>query len=204
MKELDKEIPSFNTVKGIAFKNGKDCILNPPEMIVPQSKMDEDLPGYAWDLLPYKEKPLDLYRAHYWHAEFKDELRTPFAAIYTSLGCVFGCEFCMINILNRTDNAEGITAQDSAIMRYWSTEWICKQFDILHSFGVKTLRFSDEMFFFRKDKYLPIVNYLAEKKYDFNIWAYARIDTVKNIDHAKFTSINTAQTRIDSSIRPSN
>ena len=37
-------------------------------------------------------------------------------------------------------------------------------------------------FFFRKDKYLPIVNYLAEKNYGFNIWAYARIDTVKNDD----------------------
>ena len=26
---------------------------------------DIDLPGYAWDLLPYKNKPLDLYRAHF-------------------------------------------------------------------------------------------------------------------------------------------
>ena len=47
--------------------------------------MDQDLPGYAWDLLPFKEKPLDLYRAHYWHANFDDDQRTPFAAIYTLL-----------------------------------------------------------------------------------------------------------------------
>ncbi len=186
IRELSKNNPEYGSVKGIAYKNGNDCILNPPEMVVPQSKMDEDLPGYAWDLLPYKEKPLDLYRAHYWHAEFKDEKRTPFAAIYTSLGCVFGCEFCMINILNRNDNSDGITAQDSAMMRYWSKEWVCKQFDILHSYGVKTLRFSDEMFFFKKDKYMPLVNYLAEKQYDFNIWAYARIDTVKKEDLALF------------------
>ena len=40
--------------------------------------MDKDLPGYAWDLLPYKSKPLDLYRAPMWHAEydFKKELLT--------------------------------------------------------------------------------------------------------------------------------
>ena len=37
--------------------------MNDPEKIVPNDKMDIDLPGYAWDLLPYKSKPLDLYRA---------------------------------------------------------------------------------------------------------------------------------------------
>ncbi len=182
IRELNKKEPSFKNVKGIAFKENGSYILNEPEKIVPQSKMDEDLPGYAWDLLPFKEKPLDLYRAHFWHAEFKDENRTPFASIYTSLGCVFGCEFCMINILNRTDNSDEITAQDSSIMRFWSKEWIFRQFDILHSFGVKTLRFADEMFFFKRDVYIPICEYLIEKNYKFNIWAYARVDTVKKID----------------------
>ena len=40
--------------------------------------MDIDLPGYAWDLLPYNKKPLDLYRAPMWHAEydFDKELHT--------------------------------------------------------------------------------------------------------------------------------
>ena len=28
--------------------------LTPPEKIVPQERMDIDLPGYAWDLLPKK------------------------------------------------------------------------------------------------------------------------------------------------------
>ena len=54
--------------------------------VVPQDRMDIDMPGYAWDLLPYRTRPLDLYRAHFWHAEFDHEKRTPFAAIYTSLG----------------------------------------------------------------------------------------------------------------------
>ena len=34
------------------------------------------MPGYAWDLLPYKNKPLDLYRAHFWHAGFDHSKRT--------------------------------------------------------------------------------------------------------------------------------
>ena len=32
--------------------------------------MDIDLPGYAWDLLPFEKKPLDLYRSPMWHAEY--------------------------------------------------------------------------------------------------------------------------------------
>ena len=30
-------------------------ILNPTEKLVPNELMDKDLPGYAWDLLPYKK-----------------------------------------------------------------------------------------------------------------------------------------------------
>ena len=31
-------------------------VLNPPERVVPQERMDVDLPGYAWDLLPYRQQ----------------------------------------------------------------------------------------------------------------------------------------------------
>ena len=55
-------------IKGIAFRDGDSIVINDPESIVPNEKMDEDLPGYAWDLLPFKKKPLDLYRAPMWHA----------------------------------------------------------------------------------------------------------------------------------------
>ena len=88
-------------IKGIGYKkrgpaNLKIPTINPSQSVVPQDRMDQDLPGYAWDLLPYRNKPLDLYRAHFWHAEFDHEKRTPFAAIYTSLGCHFGCDFCIL------------------------------------------------------------------------------------------------------------
>ena len=93
------------------------------------------------------EKPLDLYRAHFWHAEFSHEKRTPFAAIYTSLGCRFACDFCMINIVNRVDNADDINASHSKGMRYWSPKFIIKEFEKLAELGVETIRISDEMFF---------------------------------------------------------
>lgn len=70
-------------IKGIGYKkigpaNFMLPTLNPPERIVPQELMDLDLPGYAWDLLPYNKKPLDLYRAHFWHGNFNHDERTPF------------------------------------------------------------------------------------------------------------------------------
>ena len=89
--------------------------------------MDIDLPGYAWDLLPYDKNPLDLYRSHVWHGDFNESMRTPYAAIYTSLGCIYGCEFCMINIVNRTDNSDDISSGDSRIKRFWSVDWVLNQ-----------------------------------------------------------------------------
>ena len=76
----------LENIKGIGYKKqvGSDLpipVLNPPQSVVPQERMDEDLPGYAWDLFPYRNRPLDLYRAHFWHAEFDYSKRTPFAAI---------------------------------------------------------------------------------------------------------------------------
>ena len=54
-------------IKGIGHKFDGKPVLNSPEIVVPNEKMDIDMPGYAWDLLRMREKPLDLYRAHFWH-----------------------------------------------------------------------------------------------------------------------------------------
>jgi radical SAM superfamily enzyme YgiQ (UPF0313 family) len=166
-------------VLGIGHKKDGNLLLNAPQFVVPQDRMDHDLPGYAWDLLPYDKKPLDLYRAHFWHAEFSHEKRTPFAAIYTSLGCRFACNFCMINIVNRVDNNDGIVASNSRNMRYWSPEFITKEFEKLAEFGVETIRISDEMFFLDKRYYEPLLNNIIERQLGLRMWSYSRIDTVR-------------------------
>lgn len=171
-------------IKGIGYKKRGPAdfrmpTLNPPQGVVPQELMDVDLPGYAWDLLPYREKPLDLYRAHFWHAEFDHGKRTPFAAIYTSLGCNFGCNFCMINIVNRVDNGDGINASDSRGMRFWSPEWVAREMRKLADLGVRTLRISDEMFFLNRKFYAPILQGAIDQEYGFNMWTYSRVDTVR-------------------------
>lgn len=170
---------NLDKVNGIGWKLQGNLILNPPEFVVPQDRMDIDLPGYAWDLLPYKNKPFDLYRAHFWHTNFTHETRTPFAAIYTSLGCRFGCDFCMINIINRNSNEPGRVSSDSKIMRFWSPEFILKEFEKLASYGVKTVRISDEMFFLDKRYFEPLLNGIINKGLKFNMWSYSRIDTVR-------------------------
>jgi radical SAM superfamily enzyme YgiQ (UPF0313 family) len=167
------------SVRGIGFKEDGRPRLNAPERIVPQELMDRDLPGYAWDLLPCREKPLDLYRAHFWHANFDHDLRTPFAAIYTSLGCRFKCDFCMINIVNRTSNDAGVSAAASPIMRFWSPGFMLRQFEILAGMGVSTVRLSDEMFFLDKRFFEPLLEGLVERDLGFRMWAYSRIDTVR-------------------------
>jgi radical SAM superfamily enzyme YgiQ (UPF0313 family) len=171
-------------ILGIGYKKNGPAhfqmpALNAPQCVVPQERMDEDLPGYAWDLLPYRSKPLDLYRAHFWHAGFDHAQRTPFAAIYTSLGCNFACNFCMINIVNREDNGDAINASHSRGMRFWSPAWVAREMRKLADMGVKTLRISDEMFFLNRKYYEPVLQQAIDQDFGFNMWTYSRVDTVR-------------------------
>ena len=177
----------LSRTKGIAWRKNDEIIINPAEGVVPQERMDIDLPGYAWDLLPYNKKPLDLYRAPMWHSEYKEETRSPYAAIQTSLGCKFGCGFCMINMINRDDEAEIGVASNYSKMRHWSTEFIIKEFDKLNALGVKTIKITDELFLLNKKFYVPLCKLLSERTYskDLLMWAYSRIDTVRDPEALK-------------------
>ena len=181
LKINDYTSENLSKIRGIAYRNKDKVIINKLEVIVPNEKMDTDLPGYAWDLLPYKKKPLDLYRAPMWHAEYNFEKRTPYASLQTSLGCQFGCNFCMINIINRNDTDEIGVASNYSGMRFWSTDFIIKEFDKLIKMGVRTIRIVDEMFLLNPKYYIPLCKQLAERNKgdSLRIWSYSRIDTVK-------------------------
>ena len=172
---------NLSKIKGIAYRDRDEIKMTTAEKIVPTEKMDIDLPGYAWDLLPFDQKPLDLYRAPMWHAEYDFKKRTPYASLQTSLGCMFHCNFCMINIINRDDNEEIGVASNYSKMRFWSTKFIIKEFDKLISMGVKTIRIVDEMFLLNPKYYVPLCKELAKRNQDdsLRIWSYSRIDTVK-------------------------
>ena len=178
------EINDLKKINGIAFRDENNkVIINPPENIVKSEDLDKDLPGYAWDLLPFKNKPLDMYRSPMWHAEYDDNKRSPYAAIQTSLGCQFKCTFCMINLINRNDSDEVGVSSNYSKMRFWSPDFIIKEFEKLINLGVKTIKITDEMFLLNKKYYIPLCEKLAKLNTDdsLNIWAYSRVDTIKKI-----------------------
>ena len=173
---------TLQSVRGVVWRSPDGVVINPSEKVVPNENMDVDLPGYAWDLLPYRDKPLDLYRAPMWHAEYDQTKRSPYAALQTSLGCAFACSFCMINTINRDDAEEiGISGSYSK-MRFWSPEFIIREFDKLASLGVRTIRIVDEMFLLNRKYYVPLCEMLASREYapELRMWAYSRVDTIKN------------------------
>ena len=163
-------------VKGIGFRNKENqIIINEPQSIVPKNLLEQDLPGIAWDLLPNLSK----YRTAGWHSWSNNSENNPFAALYTSLGCPYKCSFCMINIINRMNHADNISSQDSNMFRWWSPEFIIKQFDHIAKLGIKNVKIADELFVLNPNHFLKICDLLIERNYGFNIWAYSRIDTCK-------------------------
>ena len=176
-------------VKGIGFRNkDNQIIINDSEIIVPKKCLDIDLPGIAWDLLPSLKK----YRTAGWHSWSNNSEKQPFAALYTSLGCPYTCSFCMINIINRTNSAENISSQDSNIFRWWSPKFIIKQFDYFAEQGVKNIKIADELFVLNPNHFIKICDMIIDRKYNFNIWAYSRIDTCKPeyLDKLKKAGVN--------------
>ncbi len=179
----------LSKVNGIGFRdNENNIILNTPEIVVPKKKLSEDLPGVAWDMLP----SFDNYRTAGWHSWSNNSEKQPFAALYTSLGCPYRCSFCMINIINRVDNDDNITSQDSNVFRFWDPEFIIKQFDLFAENGVKNIKIADELFVLNPRHFIAICDMIIERKYDFNIWAYSRIDTCKPefLDKLKKAGVN--------------
>ena len=173
--KTDLSTQQLKLVKGLGYKLNGNSVLNPPEMIVPRSRLEHDLPGMAWDLLPDIKK----YRTAGWHSWSNNTEPAPFASLYTSLGCPYKCSFCMINIINRTDSSGGISSADSNVFRYWNPDFIIKQFDQIAEMGVKNVKIADELFVLNPNHFEKICELIIERGYDFNIWAYSRIDTCK-------------------------
>ena len=182
-------ISDLKKVKGLCFRDeDSNIILNKPSAIVPQNRMGNDLPGIAYDLMP----KLKNYRTSSWHANYIDNDRSPFASIYTSLGCIFKCEFCMINIINRNENGNHLPASHFNTFRYWEPEFTIKQLDYLAESGVKQLKIADEMWVLNPKHFLKLCDLIIERDYRFNIWAYTRIDTIKPqyLDKLKQAGVN--------------
>ena len=173
--ELAAAVPDFSRVPGLWYRDGTALRSSQRAPLI--SDLDSCLPLAAWDLLP-----MHLYRAHNWHCFDNLEHRTPYGAIYTSLGCPYSCVFCCINAPFGTPG-----------IRYRSPRMVVEEIDLLvATYGIRNLKIVDELFVLHEPHYMGIVNLLIERGYNLNIWAYARVDTVKpeNLSRMKQAGIN--------------
>lgn len=175
LEKIKSNSKDFKNVPGLWYRQGKKILSNQRAKMV--SNLDEVMPIAAWDLLP-----MEKYRAHNWHCFDDINRRQPYAAIYTSLGCPYSCEFCCINA---PFGQPGI--------RYRSPKLVVREIDYLvKKYGVKNIKFIDELFVLNEKHYMTIVEMLIKRKYKLNIWAYARLDTLNmgNLKKMKKAGIN--------------
>ena len=151
----------YDNVPGLWYR--QDGVLKSNAVPPLVEDMDRELPGLAWELLP-----MDKYRAHNWHC-FGQSSRMPYASLYTSLGCPFNCSFCCIN-----------APFGGPGYRCRSPESVVSEIDFLvENYGIKNIKFADEIFVLKESHVVGICDLLIERGHDLNIWAYARVDTIK-------------------------
>jgi anaerobic magnesium-protoporphyrin IX monomethyl ester cyclase len=149
--------------------------------------LDTEMRGVAWDLLP-----MNRYRAHNWHC-LDGRSRTPYAALYTTLGCPYHCSFCCIQAPFKSGEKAGKVAEGRNSYRYWSPDTVIEEIDVLvNRYGVRNIKIADEMFVLTPRHVLGICDRIIERGYDLNIWAYTRVDTVKGrmLDKLKAAGVN--------------
>ena len=169
---LKMPVPDLGEVPGLWFLEGGRVRVNPDRPLV--RDLDTEMPGPAWDLLP-----MTRYRAHNWHC-LDGQGRQPYAALYTTLGCPYKCHFCCIMAPFRSGERAAGLRETTNSYRYWSPEAVLAQIDLLvQRYGVRNIKIADEMFVLNPKHVLAICDGLIRRRYDLNIWAYARVDTVR-------------------------
>ncbi len=125
-----------------------------------------ELHGNAWDLLPMR-----IYKSHNWQAFGNLKSRYPYASIYTSLNCPYACHFCCISAPFGNRKYRMRKPYDV----------VCEIVALHISYGVSTFKIIDEMFVLNEKHYMAIAQGLIDSghAYKLNIWAYARVDTVR-------------------------
>jgi len=173
---LKAGVSDFSNIPSLWWRDGEH-IVGPTSHEALIGDLDGEMPGLAHDLLP-----MHRYRAHNWHSFDHIEDRSPYAAIHTSLGCPYKCSFCCIN-----------APFGKSSYRMWSPDCVMKEIDFLvENHGVKNIKFVDEMFVLNPNHVNGICDRLIERDYEVNIWAYARVDTVRDefLDKLKKAGFN--------------
>ena len=173
VQALKTPAPNFAGVPGLYYRDGEFLRSTPDTPLV--DDLNTEMPGVAWDLLP-----MSRYRAHNWHC--LDGLqRQPYAALYTTLGCPYHCTFCCIQAPFKSGERAAGVRETTNSYRYWNPDSVIAQIDVLvNKYGVRNLKVADEMFVLNKKHVVGICDKIIERGYDLNIWAYTRVDTIKD------------------------
>jgi len=108
----------------------------------------------AWDFLPMSE-----YRCHNWHG-WGQPSRQPYASLYTSFGCPYKCDFCTVNKMHSR-------------VSFLDPDVVLDRIDFLHNnFGIKNIKFADEIFNLNRAHVEAICKGLIERNYGLNIWSF--------------------------------
>jgi anaerobic magnesium-protoporphyrin IX monomethyl ester cyclase len=177
--------PDLTNVRGLVYRTNGGSTSNPAAPLV--RDLETEMTGIAWDLLPMSK-----YRAHNWHC-FGDLQREPYAAIYTTLGCPYHCSFCCIQAPFK-EGEKALGLKDSVnSYRFWTPQRVVEELELLVTrYGVRNIKLADEMFVLHPRHVIGICDRIIERGLDLNIWAYARVDTVRDdmLDKLKRAGFN--------------
>ena len=182
---FQSDLVSVSKVPRLWYRDGDEIKFTHMTSII--GNLEQGLPGMAWDLLP-----MEKYRNTVHFSMTNNNDKTPFASLYTSLGCPYKCDFCCIN-----------APFGKATFRYWNPEFMITEFDKIADMGIRNIKIADEMFVLNKNHFLKICDLIIERGYDFNIWAYARVDTVREeyLEKLKRAGVNWLALGIESGNR---
>jgi radical SAM superfamily enzyme YgiQ (UPF0313 family) len=160
-------------VRGLWYRDGGRARRSPPAPLV--QDLDAEMPGIAWDLLE-----MGRYRAHNWHC-FGETGRTPYASLYTTLGCPYHCSFCCIQAPFKSGEQVAGYKPSVNSYRFWSPARVLDDLTrLVERHGVRHVKLADELFVLNTRHVNAICDGIVERGLGLNIWAYARVDSVRD------------------------
>ena len=186
LQALKSDWPDYRKVRDLWYWEGETVKANLSAPLI--KNLDQEMPGIAWDLLA-----MEKYRAHNWHCFGHLHQREPYAALYTTLGCPHHCSFCCIQAPFKSGEKALGYRESVNTYRLWSPQFVIAQIDkLVNEYGVRNLKIADEMFVLNRRHVEAICDLIIERDFDLNIWAYARVDTVRDgmVDKLKRAGFN--------------